>query len=107
MDLVVDRVALGQVLMHKHEIETEVATPLISNKNFNILLAFLELLNVDGQTNTLNRFRFAPSHYQKLSTAGARDVDIKDKGRCLWASLIKHHGMKWRSTSTIHSRSLM
>jgi hypothetical protein len=94
VEFVVDKVAL----MHKHKrkillLETEVSTPLISNKNFYIPSAVLEYLNVDGQTDTWKWFRFAPSHYQKLS-GGARDDDIKDEGRCLWASLIKHHTMK-------------
>jgi hypothetical protein len=44
--IVVDRVTLGQVFVHKHDKkiplpETEVSTPLASNNNFDILSAVL------------------------------------------------------------------
>jgi hypothetical protein len=56
MEFVVDRVAVGQVFMHKYKreilpLETVVSTPLISIKSYDILSVGLECLNVDGQTD--------------------------------------------------------
>jgi hypothetical protein len=76
-------------------LETEVSTPLASNNNFDILSAVSKFLNVGEQTDTWKWFRFTPSYFQNV-TGGALDVDIKDEGRYLWASLIQHHAMKYR-----------